>query len=214
MTERESALGYDAAQTVSGKTLDAAGYGVTSAGGGLYTWRKPIAETFGYITIMADWEKARKVTSSLTADPRRKVWMVGIIDGYGEQGDDDTNDKHTLAEAIQLGDQKAAKYRDGKKPAAPLPSPATVADAFAAVLKDWLTPAEWEEMRERNAAETSPLVCHSHDHCDANMAMDAAIRDLTGITEINVEDPDINSLWNDAWTLAKAKHLTAPKVAP
>lgn len=92
-----------------------------------------------------------------------------------------------------------------------------VGDAFAAVLKGWLSRADFREMRERNAAETDASVCHSHDHCDANMAMDEALRGCGFAAMLDAGDlaskEENAHLWNSAWDYAKAAHLTAKAAA-
>jgi len=55
---------------------------------------------------------------------------------------------------------------------------------------------------QRNAKETKPGICHSHDFCDTNIYMQQAILEETG------EDPadgngKAESLWNHAWNAAK-----------
>ncbi len=39
------------------------------------------------------------------------------------------------------------------------------------MLKTWLSPEEMQEVVCRNEGEHDPTICHSHDFCDANMAM-------------------------------------------
>jgi hypothetical protein len=58
------------------------------------------------------------------------------------------------------------------------PTPRQLAEAFVAVLREWLTPEQFDEVCRRNAVQTDRLVCHSHDFCDANMAMYAAFQSL------------------------------------
>jgi len=83
-----------------------------------------------------------------------------------------------------------------------------IASSFAAILRDWLTPEEFEEMRQRNQAEPNASICHSHDFCDANMAMDEAMR-LNG-QEVDLGGDRENwSTWNAAWAIASQKYLTA-----
>lgn len=91
-----------------------------------------------------------------------------------------------------------------------LPTPTAVAAVFASVLKEWLTPVEFLQMRMLNAREESDLVCHSHDYCDANMAMAAAFEKL-GVDPLPDIDNDggpsdeaiaATNLWNDAWEAA------------
>jgi hypothetical protein len=85
----------------------------------------------------------------------------------------------------------------------PLPACAAhiIAIRLATVLAAWLTPEEWVEMRKRNAVQTDSAICHSHDFCDANMAMCEAFESVTGRTP-DVDDEAISKLWNDAWDIA------------
>ena len=91
-----------------------------------------------------------------------------------------------------------------------------LAEAFAAVLKRWLTPAQFVQMQRANVQNVSTLNCASHDYCDANMAMLAAFvvvlkREPTfRKTPVGAasEDED-RTLWNLAWEYALRKLLTA-----
>jgi hypothetical protein len=90
---------------------------------------------------------------------------------------------------------------------------ALIAEAFALVLIEWLSTEEWDEMRLRNANESNPNVCHSHDFCDANMAMDRAMTDFGYPLplDLNEDHPSVVEhveIWNEAWDLAKRLHLT------
>lgn len=72
-----------------------------------------------------------------------------------------------------------------------------------------MTPAEADEIRRRNDAETDPRICHSHDFTDSNTAMELAIFHATGIftsdhTPEQQEDLGLRKLWDDAWAMAKA----------
>jgi len=83
-------------------------------------------------------------------------------------------------------------------------------DEFARILKDWLTPAEFTEMKILNNADPrarSGQICHSHDFCDANMAMLEAYCNLTNTHQ---DDFCLNCCLDDfnaAWLLAKAAHI-------
>lgn len=90
-------------------------------------------------------------------------------------------------------------------------------DAFADVLREWLTADEFAEMRALNATsdfQGDNAPCASHNYCDANMAMDAAFpialdRECDLHTdEAGNESPDF-ALFNAAWDYAKRTHLTA-----
>lgn len=51
---------------------------------------------------------------------------------------------------------------------------------------------------EANRNETAKHICHSHDHCDANMVMDEAWRKIMGRASLIQDDYDAQ-LWSDAW---------------
>ena len=78
---------------------------------------------------------------------------------------------------------------------------------FSQILREWLSESEMAEVLARNAAETNPQICHSHDFADPNQAMLDAAKDL-GFREIDVLDGPLSSagidLWNAAWNLAKS----------
>lgn len=69
------------------------------------------------------------------------------------------------------------------------------AAAFVRILRKWLTPEEFAEMQARNSAEKLAGVCHSHDFCDANMAMHAAIGEPE---DIDAALDRMNAAWNAA----------------
>lgn len=81
---------------------------------------------------------------------------------------------------------------------------------FVRVLRGHLDPGQWEEMRRRNAAEAGPDVCHSHDFCDANIAMYEAFTNL-GVDPFPIGDGEMLeenvALWNGAWDLAWRDYL-------
>ncbi len=91
-----------------------------------------------------------------------------------------------------------------------VPEPWKLARELCIVLNDWLTPEQIAEANELNAAETNSSVCHSHDYCDANMAMHKACCTWEDPLTTGVPDTD-NALmseawhncWDAAWTLAK-----------
>ncbi len=89
-----------------------------------------------------------------------------------------------------------------------------VARAFGQKLKSWLSVGELLQVLERNKAEESENICHSHDFCDANMAMEAAFKKVlhhgcrsiqSRATEEQKRADD--ELWNEAWALAKSKNF-------
>jgi len=95
--------------------------------------------------------------------------------------------------------------------------PAEIAREFCLVIREWLSKEQMLLVVERNDAESSKAsVCHTHDFCDANMAMDAAFKHLgvdplpddSGMTKAVVD------LWNEAWSLAKAAKFDAAAFEP
>lgn len=90
-----------------------------------------------------------------------------------------------------------------------------IAKAFSSVLKQWLTIEEMAQVVELTKKETDPLICHTGDYCDSNMAMQAAMVQLGVIAEDDSEDADdaFMSLWNESWDLAKANlfYAAAPE---
>lgn len=80
-----------------------------------------------------------------------------------------------------------------------------IARAFArAIGRDWGADA-LRDIDRLNELETSPGVCHSHDGCDANVYMDEAFKEVTGISpaELLPNIPDeINARWEAAWKYA------------
>lgn len=109
-----------------------------------------------------------------------------------------------------------------------------LAEAFADVLLEWLEREQFEQMKRDNTERGEPGVCASHDYCDANMAMDAAITECTsptfnvcdfmdeyndlvvskGVDVANAhESKAIFDKWNGAWAVAYTKYLTAQEVA-
>lgn len=87
----------------------------------------------------------------------------------------------------------------------------TLGDTFAERLRERLTLRQWQMMRHDNRCETHPNICHSHDYLDANMVMDVALAEHgVNIWTDDGEEmrEEVQHLWNDAWTYAKAAHLT------
>jgi hypothetical protein len=87
---------------------------------------------------------------------------------------------------------------------------------FSRVLRVWLSPEDIAEVNRENTEETDPNICHSHDYCDANMAMDEAAINL-GLARVAdlVDGPaqqKVMDVWNSAWTLAKQSQFDAAKI--
>lgn len=82
-----------------------------------------------------------------------------------------------------------------------------LARAFAVELRASHSETEVGLILTRNAAETDPNICHSHDVCDANMVMASAWQETFGFMP-DAGDKDQAALWNRAWTLAKRSQFS------
>ncbi len=81
-----------------------------------------------------------------------------------------------------------------------------LATMFVRKLRGTLLSQEWRAMLRDNATETNVNVCHSHDHCDANMVILDAYCELAGLSQDDSIDLDaLTDLFNDAWSLAKPR---------
>lgn len=82
------------------------------------------------------------------------------------------------------------------------PSPETLAQDFCQELRAFMTAAQVDEAARRNTAEPNPHVCHTHDFCCANMAMQAAFL-RQGVDPAEEGAIELwGGLWNRAWELA------------
>lgn len=93
------------------------------------------------------------------------------------------------------------------------PAVETLSDAFIRLMCEELTPHEMDLVRELNREETSRAVCHTHDFCDANMVMDAAVRDLGFEALVDRDDYGDDErfceTWNAAWSRAVGREFRA-----
>jgi hypothetical protein len=91
---------------------------------------------------------------------------------------------------------------------------AALADRFTAVLREWLTKAEFAEMLRRNEGDPRYAgdSCASHDFCDANEAMAEAWADVIG-GEIDLDSDAETAIWNAAWRRARGRGLGWPRGA-
>jgi hypothetical protein len=83
--------------------------------------------------------------------------------------------------------------------------------AFSRTLWTWLRTERMTEVIQRNRAQADKSICHSHDFCDANMAMDAAFQEVLGDSYLNF-GPAEEELWDPAWDLAKANDFDPAKL--
>lgn len=84
-----------------------------------------------------------------------------------------------------------------------------IATEFANGLRSIASEAEWDTMRERNS-HADDGTCASHDFCDANMVMMAAMAENGYDCEGDPDEAGWGKVWNAAWRLAKAEMLTRP----
>lgn len=88
-----------------------------------------------------------------------------------------------------------------------------LAKAFCHEMALALTEEKLALVRERNSAETSAGVCHTHDFCDANMLMLAAFV-TCGLAkdEASAIGDEMHPLWCAAWELAAEAEFRAEAV--
>lgn len=94
-----------------------------------------------------------------------------------------------------------------------LPKPAEVAKKFSTILREWLTPKQIDHVNCQNILREilaerlegkTDNICHSHDYCDANMAMLEAMQSFGFDCDEIIHDEQKTALWNEAWNIAKA----------
>jgi len=153
-----------------------------------------IGEDFNNITVFGFSINDMFIVDPYVSECGR--FNVDPVETYGiskEDADNLVKLNKILEEAVQR--EVARKL----KPA--LPDVAVLAKTFSRVLWRCLTAAEMYQVIARNAAGTDPGVCHSHDFCDANTAMEQALQEL-GVSY--TAPTEVTELINEAWDLAKA----------
>lgn len=78
-----------------------------------------------------------------------------------------------------------------------------LAIAFCKELRDLLTLEQLTEVQGRNRSEENPNICHSHDFCDPNVAMLAALGE-----PFDPSSATQTALINKAWGIAKKAGFT------
>ncbi|MDP2828662.1 MAG: hypothetical protein Q8O37_08650 [Sulfuricellaceae bacterium] len=82
-----------------------------------------------------------------------------------------------------------------------------MAAEFSDLLKSWLSPEEMEEVVRRNEGEDDLNICHSHDFCDANMALhEVFMRHGMDVTDEQGASR-FGQKWGEVWQLAKGKQF-------
>lgn len=106
---------------------------------------------------------------------------------------------------------EALAFAQHEKPA--ILNATLVAHAFVRQLLADIGEADFKEVLRKQREEPIEGVCHSHDYCDANMTMDAAMASV-GVVALP-EDEDgmsdaVVGLWNAAWDHAKLRMAAMP----
>jgi len=87
-----------------------------------------------------------------------------------------------------------------------MPTINQVAEAFIKQLREDITAEEFTELVTKQKEDPIEGVCYSHDYCDANMTMDAALASLGVVALPDDEDgmsQEVCDLWNASWDRAK-----------
>lgn len=140
------------------------------------------------------------------------------VEGYGVEAHSMPH-ALALAHAMEAGRAFAIGFRDPSHwhdSYAYSPDAAKrLAKAFADELTEWLGKDGIATVRRENAAMalSHPTCCASGDHCDSNMAMEAACRATFGAGPLDGPNDGMSetacNLWNEAWDIAKRVYLTA-----
>lgn len=78
---------------------------------------------------------------------------------------------------------------------------------FSHALRSELSAEEMRVVIQRNRAQLSPNICHSHDFCDANMVLHAVFLQH-GMDAADEGGMDRwGELWDHAWNMAKAEEF-------
>ena len=87
-----------------------------------------------------------------------------------------------------------------------LPTTGAVAKAFVDQLRKDISAEEFAQVVALQKSTPLEGVCYSHDFCDANMTMDAALESL-GVQALPDTDEgmsdEVCALWNASWDKAK-----------
>jgi hypothetical protein len=107
----------------------------------------------------------------------------------------------TMLQGFESAAENCVAYAEGDD------RPARIAADFAAVLRRWLTPGEFAELRRLNGTPAyAGGCCASHDYCDANVAMAGAFATVVG-HQVEASSEADAALWNDAWEIARELHI-------
>lgn len=80
-----------------------------------------------------------------------------------------------------------------------------IANDFIDVLNEWLTDEELRDIVQKNRAEENDNICHTHDYCDANIAMIEAM-EKNGF-EYDCYNEKYMKTFFEAWEIAKKKEF-------
>jgi hypothetical protein len=154
--------------------------------------------------------KSIDAARTFASEQRPVGWGCVTIDPMTLQSDPDA--QRGEPSLVWRGDEDSQEVLDvlwrlpeGPHGAKILPPVEKLAESFSRVLTEYIGEEKMYEVARRNRAETDDRICHSHDFCDANMAMlDAFHAHLPGL-EVNLENDAIIGRWSDAWDLARAQ---------
>lgn len=83
-----------------------------------------------------------------------------------------------------------------------------LASEFSRVIRETLSEEQLNECRRRNHLQMDRSICHTHDFCDANMAMAEAWENLSSVP-CGADCPDgVNAAWSAAWDFAKRHNFS------
>jgi hypothetical protein len=135
-----------------------------------------------------------------------KAWTAQIVTDHGGKFDtagvEDAPPNPTSVDIANLVEDAVNNWKANN---VPWPDNAIqrIADDFDTRLKTALGDVDYAQALQDNATETKDGICHSHDHCDANMVMADAFEHVMKRKPVvsNQRDAD---LWNVSWDKWKA----------
>lgn len=192
---------------------DALAWSAESTGGGCMAWSADCEDGAASVWICDD--------GNGLGDSESSYFLIGLHP-HAEWNDHYGTEAPTIAEALATARaiMAARAFALGFRPspvwsddfASQPDAVARLADAFRDVLQEWIGTVGMAKVRCENVALAGTGSCASHNYCDANMAMDEAMKRTFGAGPLDGPQEHMTDiamkLWADAWDKAKADYLT------
>jgi hypothetical protein len=77
-----------------------------------------------------------------------------------------------------------------------------IAQRFNELVRSYVGETKWRKIVSDNEPQMFGNTCATHDHCDANVFMDQAIKDVLKVRCRNINDDGFMATWSSAWSVA------------